>query len=158
MNPGHSWRPPPSPTLAQQYMFQLLLNQEPRAPDVCVCCVCVWLRSPSPDLLSVDSSAGHCWSSMVASFSCPNWAVAGSSPRSTRSSEDITHTAAGRHTHPHTHWTVSDTQRHTKLWCPRSSSSSSSQSPAGDRDLRSARFEEVHLLLQPDHLTGRTSK
>lgn len=42
-----------------------------------------------PDLLRVDSSAGHCWSSMVASFSCPICAVEGSSPRSTSRSDDI---------------------------------------------------------------------
>lgn len=66
-------------------------------------CKCVFTKSLSPDLLRVDSSAGHCWSSIVASFSCPNCAVAGSSPRSTSSSEDITHTAERRYTHPLTH-------------------------------------------------------
>lgn len=72
-------------------------------------------ESLSPDLLRVDSSAGHCWSSIVASFSCPNW-VAGSSPKSTSSSEDITHTLqnAAKHTYSHTlHSDVSDT--HTRI-------------------------------------------
>lgn len=50
--------------------------------------------SLSPDLLRKDSSAGHCWSSMVVSFSCPSCAVAESSPTSTSSSEDIAHTCA----------------------------------------------------------------
>lgn len=50
--------------------------------------------SLSPDLLRNDSSAGHCWSSMVVSFSCPSCAVAESSPTSTSSSEDIAHTCA----------------------------------------------------------------
>lgn len=42
-----------------------------------------------PDLVRAESSAGHCWSSMVVSFSWPNCAVAGSSPRSTSRSEDM---------------------------------------------------------------------
>lgn len=53
----------------------------------------------SPDLLTVDSSAGHCWSSIVASLSCPNWAGAWSSLRSTSSSEDITHAGGWCYTH-----------------------------------------------------------
>lgn len=51
--------------------------------------------NPLPDLLRADSSAGHCWSSIVANFSCPSCAVAGSSAKSTRSSEDIALTAEG---------------------------------------------------------------
>lgn len=42
-----------------------------------------------PDLVRVESSAGHCWSSMVVSFSWPSCAVAGSSPRSTSRSDDM---------------------------------------------------------------------
>lgn len=38
------------------------------------------MSSVSPDLLRCDSSAGHCWSSMVLSLSCPSCAVAASSP------------------------------------------------------------------------------
>lgn len=48
-----------------------------------------------PDLLRAESSAGHSWSSIVANFSCPNWDVAGSSDKSTSSSEDIPVTAGG---------------------------------------------------------------
>ena len=76
-------------------------------------------ESSSPDLLSADSSAGHCWSSMVASFSCPICAGVGSSPRSTSRSEDITHTAEMRQTHPLTlKWigVVSGALTHTRCW------------------------------------------
>lgn len=59
-----------------------------------------------PDRLRADSSAGHCWSSMVANFSWPNCAVAGSSDKSTSSSEDITLSAAGHYKYPLTNTDV----------------------------------------------------
>lgn len=92
-----------------------------------------------PDLLRVDSSADHCWSSNVVSFSCPSCAVAGSSPNSTSSSEDMTLSAEGRYS--------TNSLCTVMLGRPQSSS----PSPAGERDTQA----EVHEDLLAQRVRGQ---